>query len=166
LSPILLDYKTMINEATIRGYLEEELGRKDLFLVEVNVKPVNRIAVFLDSIKGVTLEECMAIHRFLESKMDRNIEDYDLEISSPGLDKPLKLPVQFEKNKGRMLEVVKTDGIKVTGKLVGLSDGLIRLETEVKVKDAKTGKKKTIETIQSLKPEEIKTAKVVISLKK
>jgi len=156
----------MINEATIRGYLEEELGRKDLFLVEVNVKPVNRIAVFLDSIKGVTLEECMAIHRFLESKMDRNIEDYDLEISSPGLDKPLKLPVQFEKNKGRMLEVVKTDGIKVTGKLVGLSDGLIRLETEVKVKDAKTGKKKTIETIQSLKPEEIKTAKVVISLKK
>lgn len=166
MSPILLDYKTMINEATIRGYLEEELGRKDLFLVEVNVKPVNRIAVFLDSIKGVTLEECMAIHRFLESKMDRNIEDYDLEISSPGLDKPLKLPVQFEKNKGRMLEVVKTDGIKVTGKLVGLSDGLIRLETEVKVKDAKTGKKKTIETIQSLKPEEIKTAKVVISLKK
>jgi ribosome maturation factor RimP len=121
--------------------------------------------VFLDNIKGVTLEECMAIHRFLESKMDRDVEDYELEISSPGLDKPLKLPVQFEKNKGRMLEVVKTDGIKVTGKLVGLSDGLIRLETEVKVKDAKTGKKKTIETIQSLRPEDIKTAKVVISLK-
>jgi ribosome maturation factor RimP len=156
----------MINEATIRGYLEEELGRRDLFLVEVNVRPVNKIVVFLDSIKGVTLEECMAIHRFLESKMDRNVEDYDLEISSPGLDKPLKLPVQFEKNKGRMLEVVKTDGIKVTGKLVGLSDGLIRLEIDVKVKDAKTGKKKTIETIQSLRPEEIKTAKVVISLKK
>jgi ribosome maturation factor RimP len=156
----------MINEATIRGYLEEELDRRDLFLVEVNVRPVNKIVVFLDSIKGVTLEECMAIHRFLESKMDRNVEDYDLEISSPGLDKPLKLPVQFEKNKGRMLEVVKTDGIKVTGKLVGLSDGLIRLEINVKVKDAKTGKKKTIETIQSLRPEEIKTAKVVISLKK
>ena len=65
-----------------------------------------------------------------------------------------------------MLEVVKTDGIKVTGKLVGLSDGLIRLEINVKVKDAKTGKKKTIEIIQSLRPEEIKTAKVVISLKK
>ena len=156
----------MINEETIRGYLEEELGRRDLFLVEVIVRPVNKIMVFLDSIKGITLEECMAIHRFLESKMDRNVEDYELEISSPGLDKPLKLPVQFEKNKGRMLEVVKTDGIKVTGKLVGLSDGLIRLETEVKVKDAKTGKKKTIETILSLRLEEIKTAKVVISLKK
>jgi len=155
----------MIQAETIRELLQDELIRRDLFLVEVLVKPVNKITVYLDSMKGVTLDECMNISRFLESRLDRNTEDYELEVSSPGLDRPLKLPVQFVKNIGRLLDVVKYDGKKITGRLRGFNGGLILLETEVITRDSKTGKRKPELKLQEIKQEEIKTAKVIISLK-
>jgi ribosome maturation factor RimP len=150
----------------IRGYLQDELNARGLFLVDVVVTPVNKIVVYLDSVKGVTVDECRTVSRFLENRLDRNVEDFELEVSSPGLDKPLKLPVQYEKNTGRLLDVVKYDGIKITGKLLNINQGIIELEAEVTTKDSKTGKKKTEIKLQEIKLEEIKTAKVVISLKK
>jgi len=156
----------MINAELVRDFLQDELARRGLFLVEVSVRPVNRITVYLDSMKGITLDECMAVSRFLESRLDRNVEDFELEVSSPGLDKPLKLPVQFEKNAGRFLDVVKSDGLKITGKLLGISGEIIRIESAVVIKDSKTRKKKTELRLHELKLEEIKTAKVVISSKK
>lgn len=155
----------MISTSFITNILEEELTRKDLFLVDVNIRPGNRISVFIDNIKGVTLEECIEVSRFIESKLDRDKEDFELEVSSPGLDKPLKLPVQFDKNTGRPLDVVKTDGIKLTGILTARTDTGIKLQTEIKVKDSK-GKKHTESLETEIKFEEIKTAKVVIGLKK
>ncbi|MBN1144960.1 MAG: ribosome assembly cofactor RimP [Bacteroidales bacterium] len=157
----------MIKAALIRSYLEEELTQNGKFLVDVTVSTGNKIVVYMDSLNGVTLDECIQVSRYLESKLDREVEDYELEVSSPGLDKPLKLPVQYEKNLGRMLEVVKTDGNKVTGKLAEVSPGgFIRLESESTVKDSKTGKKKKEPVVLELKFDEIKTAKVIISLKK
>jgi ribosome maturation factor RimP len=155
----------MINAALIRGYLEDELIQKGHFLVEVVVGPGNKIVVFIDSMKGITLDECKAVSRFLESKLDRNVEDFELEVSSPGLDNPLKLPLQYEKNTGRLLDVVKFDGIKITGKLVSINQGVIQLETEVTTKDNRTGKKKKEQKLQDIKFEEIKTAKIVIHKK-
>lgn len=155
----------MINAAIIRGYLEDELTQRGHFLVEVVVRPGNKIVVYMDSMKGVTLDECKSVSRFLEGKLDRNMEDFELEVSSPGLDNPLKLPVQYEKSTGRLLDVVKYDGIKITGKLVSLNEGVIQLETEATIKDSKTGKKKKEQKLQEIKFEDIKTAKVVISLK-
>lgn len=155
----------MIKTEFIRNLLEEELTQRGLFLVEVLVTPANKIVVYLDSLQGVTLEECMQVSRFLESRLDRNEADFELEVSSPGLDKPLKLPVQFEKNVGRMLDVVKSDGMKITGKLLGISGGVISLDTEVTTRDGRTGKRKTEHVLQEVRQEEIKTAKVNISLK-
>ena len=157
----------MIKAALIRSYLEEEQAQSGRFVVDVTVSAGNRIVVYMDSLKGVTLDECIQVSRFLESKLDREVEDFELEVSSPGLDKPLKLPVQYEKNVGRMLEVLKTDGIKITGRLEALlPEGGIRLASEKAVKDGKTGKKKKESEMLEIKFEEIKTAKVVISLKK
>jgi len=156
----------MIRDEAIREHLEEELIRRGLFLVEAAVKPVNRIIVYIDSMAGVTLEECMSVSRYLEKKLDREVEDFELEVSSPGLDRPLKLPVQYEKNTGRMLDVLKTDGMKVTGKLLGISTGVIQLQTETTEKNGKTGKKTTRQELVEIKLQEIKTAKVIISLKK
>lgn len=156
----------MIKAALIKSYLEEELMQSGKFLVDVTVSTGNKITVYMDSLKGVTLDECIQVSRFLESKLDREVEDFELEVSSPGLDKSLKLPVQYEKNLGRMLDVVKSDGNKFTGKLEGLiSEGGIRLGVEKTVKDAKTGKKRKESEILEIKFEEIKTAKVVISKK-
>lgn len=156
----------MISTLQIQEYLTGELDRRGLFLVEVVVRPGNKITVYIDSMKGVTLDECISVSRYLESRLDRNVEDYEMEVSSPGLDKPLKLPVQFEKNTGRVLDIVKSDGIKITGKLLGISNGIINIETEVTVRDSATGKKKAIQQVQEIKKDEIKTAKVVISVKK
>jgi ribosome maturation factor RimP len=156
----------MINAELIKGYLQEVLSANGLFLVDVTVQPGNKIAVYIDNMNGVTLGECKTVSRFLENKFDRDIEDFELEVSSPGLDRPLKLPFQFEKNKGRMLDVVKLDGIKISGRLLQTSDAGIQVESDILVKDAKTGKKKREIKMLEIRIEEIKTAKVVISLKK
>jgi len=155
----------MIKTEFIRNLLEEELTQRGLFLVEVLVTPANKIVVYLDSLQGVTLEECMQVSRFLGSRLDRDEEDFELEVSSPGLEKPLKLPVQFEKNVGRMLDVVKSDGMKITGKLLGITGGVISMDTEVTTRDGHKGKRKTEHVLQEIRQEEIKTAKVNISLK-
>jgi ribosome maturation factor RimP len=157
--------QTMITTGTIKQHLEEILPEKELFLVDVAVRPGNKIVVHVDSMKGVTLDECIFISRFLEGKFDREKEDFELEVSSPGLDKPLKLLFQYKKNLGRQLDVVKTDGIKITGKLTAVQDDAITLEVNQVVKDAKTKKKKTeIHNIE-ISFQDIKTAKIVISLK-
>jgi ribosome maturation factor RimP len=155
----------MIDSRTIKGHLEEIMPEKGLFLVDVAVRPGNKIVVLVDSMKGVTLEECIAVSRFLEGKFDRDQEDFELEVSSPGLDKPLKLPLQYKKNIDRQLDVVKTDGIKITGKLTGVNDEVIILETEHLVKDAKTKKKKTEFNSVEISFNDIKTAKIIISIK-
>jgi ribosome maturation factor RimP len=154
----------MINTATIRDLLEEEVKRLNLFIVDVVISPGNKIAVYVDSMEGVKIEECISLSRHLEGRLDRNTEDFELEVSSPGLDRPLKLPVQFVKNIGRFLDVVYTDGRKVSGKLAGTGDGIIRLENEITIKEK--GKKKKEVQLLEIKNEEIKSAKVVISLKK
>lgn len=155
----------MIHTTRIENLLSEELARRDLFLVEAMVRPGNKIVVYIDSIKGVTLEECIAISRYLENALDRDVEDFELEVSSPGLDRPLKLPVQFEKNIGKVLDIVRKDGIKLTGTLVRIENGIIRTENQVTQKDATTGKKKMEIQTDEILLEDIKSAKVVISLK-
>ncbi len=153
----------MISAETIQKNLTEELERYNLFLVDVTVRPGNKIAVFIDSMKGVTIDECIAVSRFLESRLDRDTEDFELEVSSPGLDKPLKLPVQFVKNTGRVLDVVKKDGIKITGRLAGTGDEIITIAKEVTFKDPVSKKKKTEERMHEIRYDDIKTAKIVIS---
>jgi ribosome maturation factor RimP len=150
----------------IRKYLQEELPQRGLFLVDVTVKPGNRITVFVDSMKGVTLDECIGVSRLIESKLDREAEDFELEVSSPGLGNPLKLPQQFEKNLGRILEVITFDGMKTTGKLVMAGEEMIRLEVETLGKDTHSRKKVKVIKTWEKRIEEIKTAKVSISLKK
>jgi ribosome maturation factor RimP len=155
----------MIQGESIRKCIQEELSQRGLFLVDVTVRPGNRITVFVDSMQGVTLEECISVSRFIESKFDREAEDFELEVSSPGLDSPLKLPQQYQKNMGRILEVITFDGMKTTGKLVEAGEELIRLELETMEKDSKTRKKVKVIKTWERKIDEIKSARVAISLK-
>jgi len=156
----------MIQASFIRELLQEELIRRDLFLVEVTVRPGNRIVVYIDSMKGVNVESCTAISRFVESSLNRDTEDFELEVSSPGLDNPLLLPVQYQKNMGRELDILKKDGIKITGKLIHAGEDSIRIEKEVLEKDIHGRKKVKVLKEFEMKMEEIKTSKVVISIKK
>ena len=156
----------MIQAEFIRELLKDELTKRDLFLVDAMVKPGNRITVFIDSLKGVSIEECIAVSRFIENALNRDAEDFELEVSSPGLENPLKLPVQLQKNMGRWLDVVMKDGLKITGKLLFAGDEMMKLESEVYEKDGKGRKKIKVLKEAELRFEDIKAAKINISLKK
>ena len=128
--------------AAIEALIERLLSEtEDIFLVSVKVKPTNNIKVFLDADAGLNIDKCVKINR----AMYRTIEEegwypdgnFSLEVSSPGIDEPLKLIRQYKKNIRRNVEVTMNDGTKQEGKLIDVADENITLEyTEGKNKKA------------------------------
>lgn len=138
----------------------------DLFLVEVVVKTGNNIQVMVDSMEGASIEACIKISRFLNNSIDREEEDFSLEVSSPGLGSPFRVKQQYAKNIGRDIEVILNDGLKKRGKLLSITDDLIVLETLQK--DSSKGKHKKAKSVPikiEIDLKEIKTTKAVIFFK-
>ena len=109
------------------------------FLVEIKVKPTNNVKLFLDGDQGVTIEKCISWNRALYKKIEEDNlfpnGDFSLEVSSPGVDEPLKLLRQYRKNLGRSVEVILKDGIKVAGKMTEVGEDTITVEeTKEKIK--------------------------------
>lgn len=130
------------------------------FLVEVKINPTNNIKVFLDADSGVSIDKCVKYNRALYKQIEESGmfpgNDFSLEVSSPGLDEPLKLKRQYNKNTGRNVEVILQDGSKIEGKLTGVSDADIQVE-EIK---GKSKKKEVIE--HTIRIDNIKTTKIQI----
>ena len=144
-------------EQLINTFLENE---PDYFLVEVKIKPTNNIKVFIDGDKGISIEKCVQFNRqlykIIESKNFFPPGDFSLEVSSPGIDKPLKLQRQYLKNVGRNIEILFNDDSAKTGRLMQVSNDDIMLEET-------TGKGKKAETKQLVIPfSNIKTTTVQI----
>src|SRR5215467_2530936 len=130
------------------------------FLVEVKIRPGNNIKVFVDADHGISIDKLAHYNRTLYRQLEESglfpNNDFSLEISSPGLDEPLKLRRQYLKNIGRYVEVILKSGIKKEGKLVNATDQEIVIEEE-------KGNKKKKEIIQhSLSYDDIKTTKIQI----
>jgi len=129
------------------------------FLVEISVKPTNNIKVFVDADHGAAIDQLTKINRALYKWVEENLfpnGDFSIEVSSPGLEEPLKLNRQYLKNIGRMVEIVLKNGLKNEGKLISVSENEIVIEEE-------TGKGKKKEVIQHIiLKEEIKTTKVQV----
>ncbi len=109
----------MIDKELIGGIVEKALEGTDNFLVEVKVTPDNSVTVEIDSMTGVDIDTCARLTREIESQVDREVEDYELEVGSAGLTSPLKVRRQYEKNIGNELEVLTKDGRKLTGTEIG-----------------------------------------------
>jgi ribosome maturation factor RimP len=109
--------------------------------------------------QGIRIEECAALHHHLVKSLDRDVEDFELEVSSPGLDMPFSVIEQYYKNEGNRIEVIDTDDSKFNGILKFVTGGGFELETEVKVK----GKAKEISDI-SFNFDQVKSAKVILSI--
>lgn len=124
----------MIEKGKIETLVNEFIKGTDIFLVSVKTGNGNRISILADTMKGITIDECAALHRYLEKQLDRNIEDFDLLVSSPGIDMPFSVIEQYHKNEGKKVEVVDTDGMKYTGRLKNVTAGGFELETEVRIK--------------------------------
>ncbi len=106
----------MIEKETIEAHLYEIIAGTGIFLVDVKTDS-NRIRVHVDKNDGISIDDCVKVSRALEGKLDRDSEDFALEVSSPGLDTAFKVPQQYEKNIGELVSLQLTDGIKILGKL-------------------------------------------------
>ncbi|MDR3329029.1 MAG: ribosome assembly cofactor RimP [Prevotellaceae bacterium] len=115
----------MISASDIARVVEQFIGGSDLFLVEVTVSPANEVEVLVDKPAGLNVEECAAISRAVEAAFDREKEDYELTIGSPGLGRPLKVPQQYQKVLGQEVEVALGSGAKLVATLTGAADGKI-----------------------------------------
>jgi len=129
------------------------------FLVEISVKPTNNIKVFVDADQGAAIDQLSRINRALYKWVEENLfpnGDFSIEVSSPGLEEPLKLNRQYLKNVGRMVEIVLKNGLKKEGKLISVSENEVIIEEEI-------GKGKKKEVVQHIiLKEEIKTTKVQV----
>ena len=161
-----------MNSTSLQDRLENMVatmleGNEDYFLVNLKIKPGNNIKVMLDADSGVTIDKCVSYNR----KLYKLIEeaglfpdgDFSLEVSSAGIDEPLKLDRQYKKNIGRQVEVVLNDGARVEGKLTAVNpDGLVLEETKGAQPGAKpTGKKKEVK-VHNILFSDIKTTKVQV----
>ena len=148
----------MITKDIILSLTNEALADSDRFLVDVKVKPDNVIEVYIDSDTAVTIDNCVEVGRFIESNLDRDVEDYELSVMSYGLTGPLKLDRQLQKYVGKEVEVQTKGSSKLLGKMTGFNAERV----EVLPLPKKTSKKKSAEEPSGLsfdrKTTEIKPA--------
>ena len=150
----------MTDKAIIEKSVMEFIHGTGLFLVAVKVSNSNRITVLADKKEGITIDECAMLHRHIEKALDRDAEDFELQVSSPGLDAPFMVIEQYYRNEGRKVAVVDNEGLKFTGILKNVTKGGFDLETEIKVK----GKGKEIKDLP-FNFDQIKTVKAVLTIK-
>jgi len=164
-SPLLL---SMINRKEIEGLVEERIQELNngLYVVEMTISSSNVIRIELDKLQGgVIVADCVSVSRNVEHNLDREKADFELHVSSAGLDKPLRHINQYVKNIGRELEVFRKDGTKVEGEIVKVSDDRIVLSSsEMQIVENKK-KKERVEVINEILLADIKEAKIVISFK-
>lgn len=156
----------MIDKKLVERLVQEKIEGTDLYLVEVLVRIGNNIQILVDSPEGISIEACADISRFLNDRIDREEEDYSLEVSSPGIGSPFRVRQQYDKNIGRDIEVVLLNGQKKKGTLLDVTDEGIEVETVEKVVGEEGKKKKKGEPVKlSIGFNEIKITKEVISFK-
>jgi len=149
----------MITEAIVRALIEEKIEGTDQFIVSVKVLPTNRIQVYVDAVGGLNVKDCVNISRQIEGNLDREVEDYELQVSSPGLTEPFQHPLQYKKNVGREIKVTTADGETIKGELTAFTGEEITLQPEKKKKKEEEAEPVTIPL------SEITEAKTVISFK-
>lgn len=151
----------MIDKHLVIQLIEERIANTDLFWVTVDINPGNQIKVVLDGDTGVSIEQCISVSRNIEHNLDREVEDFSLEVTSYGLSQPLVLDRQFLKYINKSVEVSLNDETKIEGKLLSYSPKVIEIERELTKRQAKEG----VEAVLSISFNDIKEVKSVISFK-
>lgn len=155
----------MIQESTVRALIDETIEGTDIFLVDLKIGSGNKISVLVDAIGGLPITDCIKVSRGIEHNLDREEEDFSLDVSSPGLDKPLKVFRQYEKNVSRSLKITLVDNGVFDAKVLGAEEPRIDLEVEkVITKSDSLDAVKKGEKI-ALTQADIKEAKINISFK-
>jgi len=129
----------MITKDTIHNLIDAFIESNTMFIVHLEISTSNKISLVFDSFKGVGIDDCVNLSRMIESGLDRETENFELEVSSAGIGVPFKVIQQYQKNIGKDIEVVLRTGLKIKGTLLEVSnDGFtISFEKKVKTEDKK-----------------------------
>jgi ribosome maturation factor RimP len=156
-------------EAKIYDLLDEKFAEEeftDCFLIELKLHANNKLEIFIDSDTGITFDRCRKVSRHLEAFLDESGwlgERYTLEVSSPGVSRPLQLPRQYPKHVGRKLKVKLKDGSELEGMLTAIGDNQISLEQKVVEREGK--RKKHLKVTTDIPFENIEGSLVQLSFK-
>ena len=155
----------MIDKNVVKKLVDEWLQDKEYFLVDIEISPDNRIVVEIDHADGVWIEDCVALSRYIEERLSRDDEDYELEVGSAGLGQPFKVPQQYVNFVGKEVEVLDADGKKVKGilKAVDGNDFTVGVEEKVKVEGKKRPVKQEVDHVFQM--DKVKYTKYIISFK-
>ncbi|HMM01624.1 MULTISPECIES: ribosome assembly cofactor RimP [unclassified Dysgonomonas] len=155
----------MIDKDFIKDVTDKFLQGTPMFLVDVTVRPGNIIVVEIDSDDSIGIDDCIALSRDIESRLDRDAEDFELEVGSAGVTSPFKIPRQYKKNEGNEVEVLTKAGQKLSGVLKTSDNNgfVITITKMVKPEGAK--KKVALEEDLSFTYDEVKYTKYLIRFK-
>lgn len=147
----------------VKQIVEKEVKKLNFFLIECKISTFNKITVVMDSMNGISVNDCALLSKRINRQLSRDIEDYELEVSSMGIGKPFKVKQQYLKTLGNMVVVETIDRRKFKGKLLKVNTDFIEIEIEKKIKKDKN-KSGLILLKEEINFDSIKTTKEVITL--
>lgn len=155
----------MIKKEVVTQLVEEWLKEKDYFLVDVTISPDDRIVVEIDHAEGVWIEDCVDLSRFIEDHLNRDEEDYELEVGSAGIGQPFKVKQQYVNHIGKEVEVLTADGKKLKAILKDAGDETFTITVTKKVKVEGKKRPELQEEDLVFNYNEVKYTKYLISFK-
>ena len=132
----------MIDKNVVEKLVNTWLEGKDYFLTDLTISTDDRIVVEIDHKDGVWIEDCVALSRFIEDGLNRDEEDFELEVGSAGIGQPFKVHKQYEIHQGDTVEVLTAEGKKLFGTLTGVQPESFTVTVTEKVKEE--GKKRPV----------------------
>jgi ribosome maturation factor RimP len=155
----------MIDKNVVKKLVDEWLQDKEYFLVDIQISQDDRIVVEIDHADGVWIEDCAELSKYIEEHLDREEEDFELEVGSAGLGQPFKVEQQYLNNIGKEVEVLTAEGKKIQGvlKSVDGNDFVVTVNEKVKVEGKKRPVKMDVD--HTFHMDNIKYTKYLISFK-
>lgn len=155
----------MIDKNIVTNLVNQWLEGKDYFLTDLTISADDRIVVEIDHEEGVWIEDCVELSRFIESHLDREQEDFELEVGSAGIGQPFKVLRQYEIHQGERVEVLTAEGKKLQGVLGGVTENGFTLTVEEKVREEGQKRPKLVKRDIPLTYDAVKWTKYLIDFK-
>ncbi len=155
----------MINKSEVESIVNEALEGSNDYIVEVSVSEKNHILVLLESDEGINIKRCVQVSRLIEGHFDREVEDYELEVSSAGLESPLKVIRQYKKNIGREVAVTLLSNQIIKGKLEAVNENFFTVSYKEKELVEGSKRKQLVDKTIEIPFSEVKTTYIIISFR-
>lgn len=152
----------MIDKQKVEAIVEQWLAGKDYFLTDVQVSDDDRIVVEIDHKDGVWIDDCVELSQYIEAHLDREEEDYELEVGSAGIGQPFKVRQQYLNHVGDEIEVITTSGQKMQGVLTEAKEDEIVVAVKTKVKPEGSKRPKIVDVANTIPMKEVKEVRAVI----